>query len=162
MANLIYVQRGVNSTRNTQRPANKTPPLNPYQETKNPSLRIRGKKHPRGLPPTRISGDLIKKIRTLKSTKGHAQWILIAKPSLQFWFCNIFHSARCAGRAMYISSETQRLERQRLGSPWVSAIAPSLHVPHHSPSTPKIGGLSVRNHPSMCNCVVLLANEKCF
>jgi hypothetical protein len=35
-------------------------------------------------------------------------------------------------------------------------------VPHHSPSTPKIGGLSVRNHPSMCNCVVLLANEKCF
>ena len=31
-----------------------------------------------------------KRIRTLKSTKGHAQWILIAKPSLQFWFCDIF------------------------------------------------------------------------
>jgi hypothetical protein len=71
VANLIYVQRGVNSTRNTQRPANKTPPLNPYQETKNPSLRIRGKKHPRGLPPTRISGDLIKKIQTHSNAEIH-------------------------------------------------------------------------------------------
>ena len=45
-------------------------------------------------PPTRISGEFDQEnsnaFETLKSTKGHAQWILIAKPSLQFWFCDIF------------------------------------------------------------------------